>query len=131
MNSYKNWTPEQRSASLRLTNKAKEMGLIEEPKKCRICGQTEGILHLHNEDYDATLELTPKMINGTATQEEIEKVRNALVPICWRCHMMLHKRFKHPRSFNEYMIDTMILHKRFPAVYRPNDWAALNINLID
>ena len=54
MKHYKGWSPERRKASLKLTNKAKKMGWIPQPKICRRCGQDKGILHLHNEDYDVT-----------------------------------------------------------------------------
>lgn len=54
MKDYKGWSGEFRSASLRLTNAAKKEGWIQDPKKCNRCGQEEGILHLHNEDYDVT-----------------------------------------------------------------------------
>lgn len=93
MNNYKKWTGEERKKSLVLFNKAVKMGLIPRPTKCRICGQTEGILQTHNEDYDATLNYIPKMIDGTATEEEKAAVFKALVPICWRCHMMHHSRW--------------------------------------
>ena len=54
MKDYNGWSGEFRSASLRLTNAAKKEGWIQDPKKCNRCGQEEGILHLHNEDYDVT-----------------------------------------------------------------------------
>ena len=54
MKNYNGWSSEFRKASLRLTNAAKKEGWIKDPKKCNRCGQTEGILHLHNENYDAT-----------------------------------------------------------------------------
>lgn len=93
MNSYKKWSEKEREKSLRLTNKAKKLGLIPEPTKCRICGRTES-LQLHNEDYDVTLSIVPRIINGTATEEEKKQVDSVLIPICRSCHMKIHAKRK-------------------------------------
>lgn len=115
MKSYNGFTPQQREASIPILKKAIAEGRIKDPMhdKCCICGQDKGIRHLHNEDYSP------------------DKVVEDAHCVCWRCHMMIHGRFRHPNSFAKYMIDVTIYKKQFPPVYRPTDWGALNINLID
>ena len=104
MKSYKKWTKLQRLKSLQITNKAKQMGLIKKPKKCNRCGQTKGILHLHNEDYDWTLKELPKYLNG---EKEIDKkareyIANCLEEICWICHMVHHSKYRNKKAHDEY-----------------------------
>lgn len=115
MKSYNGFTGEQRIAGDEIVKKAIADGLLPNPntQPCCICGQDKGIRHYHQEDY------TPEHI-----------VENSRC-VCWRCHMMIHTRFWHPKSFEKYMIDTILNKKRFDPVYRPNDWAKLNINYID
>jgi len=127
MNSYKKWSGEERTRSLRLTNKAKKMGLLDEPKMCRVCGQTEGILHTHNKDYDVTLALVPKMIDGTATKEEVEMVKEVLVPLCWRCHMILHSKYRNSEAYKKYFEEVKDGKKCYPPVYK-HDYELLKEN---
>lgn len=126
MNSYKKWSGEERTKSLKLTNKAKKMGLLEEPKKCRVCGQEKGILHTHNKDYDVTLAYVPKMLDGTATEEEIAKIKDVLVPICWRCHMIYHAYWRNPAAYKKYF-DEVKNGKMYPPVYK-HDFNVLKEN---
>lgn len=62
MNNYKKWTGAQREESYRLFCKARDMGLIEAPHECKICGQTKGVLMTHNKNYDVTLNLLPNYL---------------------------------------------------------------------
>ena len=94
MKDYKKWTSKEREKSLRLSNKAKGLGLIPPPIECRFCGKTEGKLQYHNVDYDASLNYLPKMIAGTATAEETAMVLDSYIPVCWRCHMNIHREEK-------------------------------------
>lgn len=130
MKDYKKWTAAQRNRSLALTRKAKQLGLIPKPSRCCFCGQENGILHHHNVDYDVTLELQPKILNGTATEEEFEMVMNVLKPVCWRCHMMLHRAEKHPKSAEVYF-ERVKNGERFKPIYRPNAWDELKQFMID
>lgn len=114
---YKKWSGQERQKSLALFNKAKKMGLISEPTKCRVCGQEKGILHTHNKDYDVTLEILPKMIEGVATAEEVEKVNDVLVPICWRCHMVYHSYYRNKDAYKRYF-DEVKSGKMYPPVYK-------------
>lgn len=114
---YKKWSGEERERSLKLFNRCKQLGLLEPPRKCRICGQEKGILQTHNENYDITLAYLPKILAGTATKEEKEAVEQVLVPICWRCHMMHHSRWRDPVAVDRYFWE--VRHgKKYPPVYK-------------
>lgn len=112
---YNGFTGAQREKGSRILKKAITEGRIPDPMTlpCAICGQTEGIRHYHNEDY--------------SEEHVIEDAK----PICWRCHMLLHKRYSHPLSFCKYMIDVTLYHKQYPPVYKPNDWGKLTEHYID
>ena len=131
MKDYKKWTAAEREKSLALTNEAKRRGLLLPPTKCRICGQTRGILHTHNTNYDATLAYVPKMLEGTATPEEVQAVHDALMPICWTCHMMLHRGEKHPASWQRYLAMVEVKGYQAPPVFKPNAWEVLDKYKID
>ncbi len=127
MRNYKQWTAEYRKESLKLTNKAKKMGWIPQPKKCRRCGQEDGILHLHNEDYTVTHETLTDVFNRfpiQITKEEIEAINQALEPICWRCHLMHHSKHRNAKAVEIYQ-DEVRRGKKYPPVYR-HDFSILN-----
>lgn len=117
MRTYKKWSGEERLRSLGLTNKAKKLGLISEPTKCNRCGQTEGILQLHNHDYDITLSIVPKMIDGTASKSEIQLVNDTLECLCWRCHMMLHSEHRAMEAVKKYFYEVS-KGKKYPPVFK-------------
>lgn len=127
MKSYKGWSPDFRKASLKLTNKAKKMGWIPEPRQCRRCGQGKGILHLHNEDYDVTFYTLTEVFDRfpvSITSEEIAKLNEVLEPICWRCHMMHHSRGRNAKAVELYFQE-VAGGKQYPPVYR-HDFTILN-----
>jgi hypothetical protein len=126
MKNYKGWNADFRSASLRLTNKAKKHGWIQDPNVCNRCGQTEGILHLHNEDYDITYYTLKKVFDRlpiTITDKEKEKVNSVLEELCWRCHMMHHSIWRNKQSVKKYFeeINDGI---KYPPVYK-HDFSVL------
>lgn len=130
MKDYKKWTVAERSRSLALTRKCKKLGLIPHPSRCRFCGQENGILHHHNIDYDVSLEVQPKLINGTATAEERKRLDDILIPVCWTCHMMLHRGETHPKSAEVYFAG--VANGMQPApVYKPTEWRVLDKYMID
>lgn len=104
MKSYKKWTAQERQKSLGFTNKAKRVGLIKQPTKCNRCGQTKGILHLHNEDYDYTLNILPLYLNGERELDDKarEEIANCVEPICWTCHMIHHSKFRNRMAHDRY-----------------------------
>lgn len=130
MKDYKKWTAAERNRSLAQTRKCKALGLIPKPTRCRFCGQENGILHHHNVDYDVSLEVQPKLINGTATLEDKKRLDDVLVPVCWTCHMMLHRAEQHPKSAEAYFEQVKNGMRPF-AVYTPNAWGILEKYMID
>ena len=115
MNSYNGFSGQQREKGNEILKQAVAEGVIpdQNTQPCCICGQDKGIRHYHNEDY---------------SEENI--VKDAHV-VCWRCHMMIHTRFRHPLSFAKYMIDVVIYKKRFPPIFRPNAFEELEQHYID
>lgn len=114
MNSYNGFSPAQRQKGDKIIKAAIAEGKLKPltEVKCYICGQDEGIRHYHNEDY------SPENVIADAR------------PVCWRCHMMIHKRFRHPKSYEKY-ISEVKAGKRYPPVYKHNDWGALTQHMID
>lgn len=120
MRNYKGWSGDFRKESLKLTNKAKKMGWIANPSKCNRCGQTEGILHLHNEDYDVTYYTLKEVFDRfpiSITTEEKEKVNSVLEQICWRCHMLHHSVRRNKQAVEKYF-EEIKNGKKYPPVYR-------------
>lgn len=115
LKSYNGFSGAQRERGARILKKAIENGIIPAPSKCKciLCGQDKGIRHYHNEDYSD------------------ENVVSDAKVLCWRCHMMLHSRFRHPLSFGQYIIDVTINKKQFPPVFRGNAWEELERHFID
>ena len=99
MKSYKGWTGEERTKSLRKTNEAIRKGIIPPAKKCNRCGQEEGIIQYHNHDYSDPVKY--------------------LEPLCWRCHMVLHSEHRAPEACHRYW-EAVAAGKRFPPVFKSN-----------
>ena len=93
MKDYKQWTAKERNRSLYLTKKAMGLGLLERPQKCSQCGRNEGLIEFHCTDYDVRLQYLPKILNGTATEQEIQAVKDSAVELCKSCHTKLHIRY--------------------------------------
>lgn len=103
---YKNvhgqwFTAVQRNAGDKLIKEAIADGRLKQLTECTCsqCGQDEGIIHYHTEDYD----------NPVETAE----------PWCWRCHMMWHSRYRAPKAALRYF-EKIKAGERFPAVYGSN-----------
>ena len=110
MKSYNGFTPAERWRGLAIVKQAIKDGRLKpiEECKCAFCGQDKGIRQYHSEDY------TP------------EKIVDQVTPLCWRCHMMLHSRFRHPKAYERYM-DEIKAGKIYPPVYR-HDFKVLDEN---
>ncbi len=127
MKDYKKWSAEFRKESLKLTNKAKKMGWIQDPKECNRCKQDKGILHLHNEDYDVTYYTLRDVFNRFPIEistKEIKKLEEVLEPLCWRCHMMHHSVRRNKQAVEGYF-EEVKNGKQYPPVYR-HDFTILN-----
>ena len=114
MKSYNGFTPKQRLAGDKIIKKAIEDGILMKLSdcKCKFCGQDKGIRHYHCEDYSP------------------ENILNDAIPVCWLCHMMIHSRFKHPKSYVKYFREIK-KGKRYSPTYRGNDWDKLESFFID
>lgn len=122
MHKYKKWSADFRRKSLNLTNRAKRRGWIPEPRVCRRCNQDEGIIHLHNEDYDVTLYTLQEVFERKPveiTEQELKDINLVLEPLCWRCHMIHHSKFRAPEKCAEYW-DDIKQGVWFPPVYKHN-----------
>jgi hypothetical protein len=99
MKSYKGWSAEQRMESFRKTMKAIEDGVIPKAHTCNRCGQKEGIIQYHNEDYSDPIKY--------------------LEMLCWRCHMMHHSKKRNPEAVANYFRE-VAEGKQYKPVYKHN-----------
>lgn len=98
MKSYNGFTPQQRMEGDRIIKQAIAEGKLKPPTKCRVCGQDKGILHVHAEDYRP------------------DKILANCRCLCWRCHMILHSRYRNREAFNRYFKEVRE-GKKYPPVY--------------
>ena len=87
------WLKEQQSKGLRVLY----------PDKCDVCGQTEGILLFHSEDYSEPY------------GEHIGQFS-----LCYCCHSMIHSRFHNPIAWNKYI--NLIEKGRRYSPFIKKDW---------
>jgi hypothetical protein len=106
MKSYKGWSPAERTAMDKLMKKAIAEGEIPPPTVCNRCKQDKGIIQYHSHDYSHPTKY--------------------LEPLCWRCHMMTHRRFSNPLEVCEYF-EEVWLGKQYPAIHYP-DFSQLSIH---
>jgi hypothetical protein len=122
MNNYKSWSGDFRKKSLKLTQRAQRLGWIPYPKKCNRCGQTQGIIHTHNEDYDVTYYTLQRAFDRfpiSITPEELQKLNSVLEPLCWTCHMMHHSKHRNASAVERYENAVKNGHQ-YPPVYKHN-----------
>ena len=81
LSDYNGFPGKLREASLRRVHKLWDSGEVPRPEKCDACGQTEGTIHGHSEDYSD------------------DRVH---IPICITCHLILHMRFQQPKLWDLY-----------------------------
>lgn len=110
---YNGFSPKTRMRGDKILKKAVSDGVLPplDSVKCAWCGQDKGIRHYHNEDY------SPENIIQDAT------------PLCWRCHLMLHSRWRYPKSYKFYkkLVDNG---QTFPPVYDGNI-KHLDLNILE
>lgn len=105
MNSYNGHSPAQRMKALGWFKKQLAAGLKDpRPLECECCGQTCGLLMWHSEDYSDPFSL-----------EHIGKHG-----LCYRCHMIIHCRFKSPEAFIQYAT-ALFVGKQFAPMMH-NNW---------
>jgi len=81
LSDYNGFPGKMRKASLRRVHKLWDSGEVPRPVECMACGQTEGALHGHSEDY---------------SNDHIH------IPICITCHLILHMRWQQPLLWESY-----------------------------
>jgi hypothetical protein len=94
---YNGFSPDVRMESYRWLQAEIAAGRIEPPSGCQVCGQTDGHLDYHTEDYSR-----PFGANIHAYQ------------LCFLCHMTLHVRHRMPANWQSY-IESL----EAGAIYRP------------
>lgn len=109
MKSYNGFTPEQRMEGERQIKAAIAAGTLKPCHEvgCEVpgCGQRDGILQNHCEDYSRAV--------------EDRKV------VCWRCHMMIHRRFRAPEASRRYFRQLREGHGAWPPVHK-HDFSTLD-----
>lgn len=85
MKSYNGFTAEQRTRAGRWLRKQWAAGTCLAPTQCCACGQSEGVLDAHAEDYS-----------------EPYGPHVGQFPLCFRCHMLLHCRFRARTAWDYY-----------------------------
>ena len=86
MKSYNGFPPAQRLKAQAWLNAEWAAGRIPRPSKCCACGQDRGEIQAHAEDYS----------------EPFTAAKLLAYPLCLRCHLMLHCRFRHPVAWDRY-----------------------------
>jgi len=117
---FKQWTKEERSKSGAMTRRMKAAGLIGKASKCCKCGQDKGIIQLHNEDYDTTLEIGQNVVNRIPMSfegDEKDRYMGALLELCWTCHMILHSEHRNKTAHDNYF-EAVKNGARFAPVFR-------------
>lgn len=96
MKDYNGWPGKLRDKVGRQIKRAIEKGELAAPSKCERCGQTEGTIDYHTENY------------GDAF--------NNLEQLCYKCHRKVHDAERFPEACARYWEDIR-LGKVFPPVY--------------
>jgi hypothetical protein len=96
---YNGFTPNERGKVGRWQNKQYAAG-FPRPTECDSCGQTQGLIIHHCEDY------------GEPFGNHIWQF-----PLCYRCHIMLHCRFFAGDAFEEY-VKLIEAGYQFAAMYK-------------
>lgn len=118
MNSFGKWTGEQRQYSESLCQKCRRRGLLGRPTKCMYCGQTEGPIQVHTTDYDVEMEVAQKMLDGTATPDDIKRFKAVRQPVCRRCHMAIHSSNE---GYRRWYFSQVQSGRTFPPMYYGNE----------
>jgi hypothetical protein len=82
---YNGFSAKEREDAYEWLKEQWRLGKRPKPEKCCACGQTEGVLMAHSEDYSKPY------------GDNIDRY-----PLCYICHMMVHCRFRNPEKFAAY-----------------------------
>lgn len=96
MRTWHGFTDKMRNDGDKLVKQAIADGILPPPSRCSECGQTQGILHYHQDTYTDPV-----------------KYSRAL---CWRCHMVTHSEHVNKDACEAYWA-TVRAGKVWPPVY--------------
>lgn len=85
LKTYNGFEHHQRMRALGWLKKEYAAGRRTRPVRCDACGQTEGHIEAHSEDYSSPF--------GDHIGQH---------GLCYRCHMMIHCRFRNPEAWDVY-----------------------------
>ena len=100
MKSYNGYTAAQRNKAQAWLNSQWRAGKLAKPTVCHACGQDQGVIDAHAEDY------SEPFAAGKTDQNHL----------CFQCHMMLHCRFRNLdkwRWYKEAVADGMTFEPYF------------------
>lgn len=104
MNSYNGFKASQRQKAFNWLMIEYASGRRSRPTVCDACGQAEGIIDPHSEDY--SFPFGPHI---------------GAYGLCYICHMMVHNRFKAAASWTRYKA-AIAAGGRYPAMRTRNYW---------
>ena len=107
MNWYNGFSPQQRARAGAWVRGQIDSGAVPRPARCLACGQAEGVLDYHTEDYSEPF--GPHIY---------------AYPLCYICHIMLHCRSKDERQWNDYKAKVRAGY-RMPAMHARHFWKML------
>jgi hypothetical protein len=113
MSPYNGFTEAQRNEAQKWLNNQWDSGAMERPHTCCACGQTEGVMDAHAEDYSKPYE------QGKTDQYHL----------CFTCHMMVHCRKREPikwKAYKEAVLDGV----RYAPHYTRN-WIRFKSEMLD
>lgn len=110
MNSYNGFTSAERTKAQRWLNEEYRAGRRVRPTSCVACGQDRGVIEAHAEDYSGP------------PYERVDEF-----PLCYRCHMLVHCRFRAPYAFEKY-VRSLELGMVWPAM-QTRSWPAIQAYL--
>lgn len=88
MNSYNGFSPTQRMKALHWSRAERAAGRRKPAaEKCMACGQTQGLIQFHSEDYSEPF--GPHI---------------GAYEFCYRCHIVLHCRHRNPAGWERYKL---------------------------
>lgn len=86
MKSYNGFSVAQRRKAQVWLNRQWRSGTLTRPSVCQACGQDQGIIDAHAEDYS----------------EPFAAGKTDQFHLCFKCHMMVHCRFSNPDKWRWY-----------------------------
>lgn len=113
MNSYNGFTPAQRAKAQAWLNSQWNSGALARPCECHACGQTEGVIDAHAEDYSEPF--------AAGKTDEFH--------LCFICHMMVHCRYRNRQAWENYK-NTVMDGGRYPA-YKGRNWTAFAESMLE